>query len=130
LCDGEHGQAGSQPRISPPPDVLVQSVEHRRREVEDPVIVTDHGQSAHRDVEPEGLGDVVSLVVEVRLVNNLGDPPQNRIGQLVPVQHRFERAVSGVVAELRPAHVEPSRLRSSVPNQKRTRTRPPGRGTA
>ncbi len=84
------------------------------------MIVTDHGQSAHRDVEPEGLGDVVSLVVEVRLVNNLGDPPQNRIGQLVPVQHRFERAVSGVVAELRPAHVEPSRLRSSVPNQKRT----------
>jgi ribosomal protein S30 len=55
-----------------PPDVLVQSVEHRCRYVEDSVIVTDHGQSPHRDVEPEGLGGVVSLVVEVLAVAPAG----------------------------------------------------------
>jgi hypothetical protein len=43
-------------------------------------------------------------------VDHLGDPPQNWIGEFVPVQDRLERAAASVVAELDPAHVEGRRI--------------------
>src|SRR3712207_4087899 len=90
--------------------VLVEPVEDGAGDGEGVLVVPGHRQSAQDDVQSGGLGSVEALVVEVGLVHDLGDPPQHRVGELVPAQDGLEGAVAVVVAEVDPAHVERCRV--------------------
>src|SRR3712207_629540 len=59
--------------------VLVEPVEEGPGDGERVLVGAGHRQPAQQDVEPGGLGRVEPLVVEVGLVDRLGDPPQHRV---------------------------------------------------
>ena len=56
--------------------VFVQAVEQRPGQLKDAFVGAGHGQAAQRDVEPGRLGGVVTLVIQVGLVDDLGDLPR------------------------------------------------------
>jgi hypothetical protein len=86
--------------------VLVDSVEHRAGQAQDLVVAAGHGQAAQDNVEAGGFGCVVALVVQVGLVDDRRDPPQDRVVQVVGAQDGLEAAVAGVVGQLGAGDVE------------------------
>jgi MFS family permease len=93
---------------------LVQAVEQRFRASEQLFVAADEPEPADQRVEPGRLGRVVAAIVDVGLVDDGGDLPEHGIRELVTAQHRLERAVAVVVAQLDPAHVERDRVRRHV----------------
>src|SRR6266508_291007 len=85
---------------------LVQAVEQRSGDLKHLLVVGHEGQSPQERVEPRTLRGVVSLVAEVGLVHHLGDRPQHRILQVVALEERLEAAITAVMGELGPPHVE------------------------
>ena len=63
---------------------------------------------------PGRFGCVEAVIGQVGLVHDPGHIPQHRVVQLEVAQHRLERAVSAVVRQLHPPHVERRRLRTDV----------------
>src|SRR5919197_3403667 len=76
--------------------VLVKTVEQRRREGEQLLVVAYHREPAQEHVESGALGRVIALVGQVGLVHDLGDLPEHRVGELVTAQERLEAAVTAV----------------------------------
>src|SRR6266568_9373824 len=90
--------------------ILIQAVEDPARAGEGFLVGTHHGQCAEGDVEAGGFGGVVAFVVEVGFVDDLGDAPQHRVGDLVAAQDGFEAAISVVVRQVDTTHVERGRI--------------------
>jgi hypothetical protein len=98
--------------------VLVEPVEHRAGDGEDGLVVHGHREAAQHCVEPGGLWSVEPVVLEICLVDGLGELPQHRVGELEAAQDRLERALLHPVVHLVPefdtAHVEGPGVRRHV----------------
>lgn len=58
-----------------------------------------------------GASGVEQAVVDVGLMDDLRQPPERRVAEVVTAQQRLEGAVRPVVGQSRPAHVEWDRVR-------------------
>src|SRR4029453_7217723 len=88
------------------PLVLVEAVEQGRGQWEQLLVVAPGREAADQDVEPRRLRRVVPLVLEICVVDDLRDLPQDRVGELVAAQEPLERARAAVMRELGGADVE------------------------
>ena len=86
--------------------VFVEAVEDGAGDGEGVLVTAGHRQSAEHHVESRRLGGVEAFVVEVGLVDDRGDPPQDGVVEVVASQQGLERAVVAAVAELDTADVE------------------------
>src|SRR5487761_1553071 len=105
---GKRGSGGFAAQQGGPPVVFVDAVEDRARDGQDLGVVADHRQAAQGHVEAGCLGCVVAFVVQVGFMDDGGDPPQHRIGQVVAAQDRLEAALPVVVTQFHAAHVKRS----------------------